>query len=72
MTIKPSILLTDERPALARAQEIEALRELVSRRGKGEFVSADEISGLAIAPGPVVRFAGLAGLCRLSRRPFPR
>ena len=43
MTIKPPIPLTDEQHALARAQEIEAPRELVSRRLKGEFISADEM-----------------------------
>ena len=43
MTIKSSISLTDDQTAFARAQEIEALRELVSRRLEGGFVSADEI-----------------------------
>ena len=43
MTIKSPISLTDEQHALARAQEIEALRELISRRQKGEFVVADEM-----------------------------
>ena len=43
MTIKSPIRLTDEQHALARAREIEALRELVSRRLKGEFISADEM-----------------------------
>ena len=43
MTIKSPISLTDEQHALARAQELEALRELVSRRLKGEFISADEM-----------------------------
>ena len=43
MTLKSPISLTDEQHALARAKEIEALRKLVSRRRKGEFVSADEM-----------------------------
>ena len=43
MTVKSSISLTDEQHALARAQIVEALRELVSRRRKSEFVSADEM-----------------------------
>ena len=43
MTIRSRISLTDEQDALAGAQEIEALRELVSRRCKGEFISADEM-----------------------------
>lgn len=45
MTIKSPISLTDEQHALARVQEIEALRELISRRQKGEFVVADEMDG---------------------------
>ena len=43
MTIRSPIPLTDEQHALARAQEVEALRELVFRRLKGEFISADEM-----------------------------
>ena len=43
MTIKSPVLLTDEQHGLASAQEIKALRELVSRRRKGEFISADEM-----------------------------
>ena len=43
MTIKSPTSLTDEQHALARAREIEALRELVSRRRKREFISADEM-----------------------------
>ena len=46
MTVKSSISLTDEHDgqhAFASALEIEALRELVSRRQKGEFISPDEM-----------------------------
>lgn len=43
MTIKSPISLTNELHALAIAKEIDALRELVSRRREGEFVSADEM-----------------------------
>ena len=41
--VKSTISLTDEQHAFARAQEIEALRELVSHRLQGELVSADEM-----------------------------
>lgn len=43
MTVKASISLTDEQHAFAKALETEMLRELVSRRLTGEFVSADEM-----------------------------
>ena len=43
MTIKSPTSLTDEQHALGSAREIKALRELVSRRRKGEFISADEM-----------------------------